>query len=170
MAQQSDLDLSVHRFDCGVAQRLGNARFSEWGGYASPYEEELLEFETGDGGRADVTGGGPGGWGYDTTWADIDVSSLSPELAKLIFEYALSGGFIVARWPPDARGHKYAWEVAESPSLKEFVFEEGIFVRAIPLTAYAVTAELALDTPAEWPPPEICLTGSDLHLALARPL
>jgi hypothetical protein len=60
--------------------------------------------------------------------------------------------------------------VANSPGLQDFVAQEGIFVRAIPLSVYAVTAELAFDAPTEWPTPKICLTGSDLHVALAEQL
>src|SRR5919198_1204502 len=106
------IELSLHRMREGKPQPLDERRYLDDHQLATVDDEEMLSFETPDGGRASVVGAGPAGWGEHggATGVEFSIDVLSEQLVQILHSYAVHGGMGLALWPPlpTSRGYRAA--------------------------------------------------------------
>jgi hypothetical protein len=95
------IELSLHRMCGGSPQPLDERRHLDDHPFGRVEDEEMLSFETPDGGSAWVYAAGPGGWGEHgrATGVEFSIDVLSEQLVQILHSYAEQNGMVVARLP-----------------------------------------------------------------------
>jgi len=161
------IELSLNRMRNGEPQPLDERRYLDDHQFARVEDEEMLSFETADGGRAWVVGAGPGGWGTHgrATGVEFSIDVLSEQLAQILHSHAVHGAMVLARWPPLApsRGYLYAWDPDLETTLREAAaIGIEMQVRSTPVAVFATADDQTRHLPAGWPTPAVCATADQL--------
>jgi hypothetical protein len=161
------IELSLHRMRGREPQPLDERRYLDDHQFARVEDEEMLSFETPDGGRAEVVGAGPAGWGGHggATGVEFSIDVLSEQLVQILHSHAVHGGMVLARWPPlpASRGYVFAWDPRLETTLRECeAMGVELQVRSTPVAVFATTADQARHLPAGWPTPVVCTTAEQL--------